>query len=42
MFLFEIINTCIEKLDLKLTVSNIDNSKDCIEIKGIKDKYKIQ
>lgn len=42
MFLFEIINTCIEKLDLKLTVSNVDNSKDCIEIKGIKDKYKIQ
>lgn len=42
MFLFEILNKSIEKLDMRIKINNIKYYKDYIQINGIKDKNKIQ
>ena len=42
MFLFEILNTAIEKFGLKLFANDIQSQKDIVNIKGIKDKNKIR
>jgi len=42
MFLFEILNKSIEKLNIRIKINNIKSHKDYIEINGIKDKNKIK
>ena len=42
MFLFEVLNTSIEKINLNIHVNQTMSAQDCVEIRGIKDKNKIK
>ncbi len=42
MFLFEVLNTSIEKTNVNIHVNQIMSTQDCVEIRGIKDKNKIK
>ena len=42
MFLFEILNQSVEKLNLDIGINQITSSQDYVEIRGIKDKNKIK
>lgn len=42
MFLFEVLNKSVEKLNVKISINQIISNQDYIEIRGIKDKNKIK
>ena len=42
MFLFEVLNKSVEKLNVKISINQIISNQDYIEIHGIKDKNKIK
>jgi hypothetical protein len=42
MFIFEILNTAIEKQNVNFSTLCLDKSNDLIKINGMKDKYKIK
>ena len=42
MFLFEVLNQSVEKLNVKIHINQIISNQDYVEIRGIKDKNKIK
>ena len=42
MFLFEVLNKSVEKLNIKISINQIVSNQDYVEIRGIKDKNKIK
>ena len=42
MFLFEILNQSVEKINVKIGINQILSNQDYVEIRGIKDKNKIK
>jgi len=42
MFLFEVLNQSVEKINVKIGINQILSNQDYVEIRGIKDKNKIK